>query len=418
MNREKEWILSTNLYEVNLRQYTHAGTFNAFKEHLPRLKEMGVETLWFMPLTPIAQKNKKGSLGSYYACSDYTAINPEFGTEGDWIALVAAAKKLGLRILIDWVANHTGWDHKWTISNPEWYLKDESGEFKKASGMDDIIELDFNNREMRREMIACMLHWLKKYDIDGFRCDLASWVRADFWKEAKQETDKIKPLFWLAEADALENPEYMEVFDAAYTWKWMHRTQAYYNGETNFAELLSILHQYRNAPGYPTWFTSNHDENSWNGTEYEKYGDMAEMLAVFGITFPGIPLMYSGQELPNHKRLAFFDKDHIEWNEHPSMQDFYGRLLRLKKQHPCLRADLGLERIHSSADEKCFCFIRKYNNDEILVCLNFSSQQIKFEIYDERVKGIFKDFLSGEAIDFSLKRTAYLPSYGYLIALK
>ena len=193
----KDWIYNTNIYEVNLRQFTEEGTFKAFAKHMPRLSSMGVQTLWFMPVTPISEKEKKGTLGSYYACSDYTSINLEFGTMQDFKNLVKQAHKLGFMVIIDWVANHTGWDHVWTMEHPDWYEKDKNGNFKKASGMDDIIELDYKNADMRRAMIEAMKFWVRKCGIDGFRCDLASWVEIDFWMEAIPELNELKPLLWL-----------------------------------------------------------------------------------------------------------------------------------------------------------------------------------------------------------------------------
>src|SRR5690606_15529540 len=193
------------------------------------LRAMGVETPWFMPITPIAQKNKKGSLGSPYACSDDTSINPEFGTLEDFQQLVKQAHELGMKGIIDWVANHTGWDHVWTKSHPEYYLKDSStGDFQIASGMDDIIELDYNNPAMRQAMIDAMQYWIKTCDIDGFRCDLAAWVEVDFWQQARPQVDSVKKMFWLGEFDELDNPDYGKVFDASYTWSWMHKTREFY----------------------------------------------------------------------------------------------------------------------------------------------------------------------------------------------
>jgi len=165
INRFKpvDWSHNTNIYEVNVRQYTEQGTFNAFAQHLQRLKEMGVKTLWFMPITPIAKKNMKGSLGSYYACSDYTSINPEFGTLDDFKNLVKQAHEMGFKVIIDWVANHTGWDHIWTKKHPDYFLKDSAtNDFKIASGMDDIIELDFKNPALRKDMKAAIQFWVKE----------------------------------------------------------------------------------------------------------------------------------------------------------------------------------------------------------------------------------------------------------------
>lgn len=368
------WINHTNIYEVNLRQYTPEGTIQAFAAHLPRLKDMGVETLWFMPLTPISQLNRKGSMGSYYACSDYTSVALEFGSLDDFKTLVYQAHEMGFKVILDWVANHTGWDHWWTLEHPDWYEKDENGGFKRASGMDDIIELDFTNPALRRAMIDAMKFWVTETGIDGFRCDLAFWVELDFWVEAKPELEKLKPLFWLGELDPLEHPDYMQVFDAAYTWRWMHRSEAFYKGQASFEELLNILQQYQDAPGMKAWFTANHDENSWNGTEYEKYGELAKTLAVFSCTWPGVPLVYSGQELPNHKRLQFFEKDAIEWKEPCELHGFYKTLLPLKKNNEALAGDSLLKILTVDAGQRLLVFSRSKGGSEVVVALNFSGE--------------------------------------------
>ena len=385
-----EWMHNTNIYEVNIRQFTAAGTFNAFVRELPRLKDMGVKTLWFMPVTPIAQKNKKGSLGSYYACSDYTAINPEFGTLDDFKSLVKQAHEMGFKVIIDWVANHTGWDHRWTKEHPEYFLKDSAtNDFKRASGMDDIIELDFSNKDLRMAMKEAMKFWVTECDIDGFRCDLAFWVELDFWKEARKELDAVKPLFWLGEFDELEKPEYGEAFDASYTWTWMHKTEDFYKKSGTLDTLFTVLKRYDDLGDSTTraWFTTNHDENSWNGTEYEKYGDMAKSLAVFSATWNGIPLLYSGQELPNLKRLEFFEKDVIKWNTKNELHDFYKVLLNLKTNNPALRSGdptVQTFRIKTSDPKNIFAYLRKSGSREVLVVLNLSKQKdLHFDILEK-----------------------------------
>jgi alpha-amylase len=396
----QKWIKTTNIYEVNLRQYTPEGTINAFAKHLPRLKDMGVETLWFMPITPIALKNKKGSLGSYYACSDYTSVSNEFGTIEDFRLLVNEVHHMGFKIILDWVANHTGWDHWWTVEHPDWYKKDEhTGDFKRASGMHDIIELDFTNLALRKAMIDAMGFWVTMTDIDGFRCDLAFWVELNFWLEAKPELEKLKPLFWLGELDPLDNPEYMQVFDAAYTWKWMHKTEHFYKGQASFYELLEVLNQYHDAPGIQAWFSSNHDENSWNGTEYQKYGEMAKLLAVFSCTWPGIPLIYSGQELPNKKRLQFFEKNSIEWREQIELHEFYKMLLELKKTNSGLSCGASLQVLIADANEKLLVFKRSNARDEIIVALNFSKEEKQFS--PNSLQGQFVEIFSQQSTHFS-----------------
>lgn len=405
MDLPKNWKHTTNIYEVNVRQYTTEGTFRAFEKEMPRLKNMGVKTLWFMPITPIAQQNKKGSLGSPYASSDFTSVNPEFGTMDDFKHLVNKAHRLGLKVIIDWVANHTGWDHIWTKTNPEFYLK-ENGTFKMASGMDDIIELDYQNKEMRQKMIEAMKFWIEETSIDGFRCDLASWVEVDFWQEARPEIEKIKPLFWIGEFDELESPEYGKIFDASYSWKWMHKSAGFYKNNEPINELIDLLRRYSQIgdSSMRAWFTTNHDENSWNGTEFEKYGDITKPMAVFSMTWNGIPLLYSGQELPNLKRLEFFEKDPIEWTNDYKMADFYKTLLNLKSSNPALRGgdfNVVTYLLNTSANDKILAYIRKNKENEVLVVLNFSKEDITFTIDDENVSGTFKNVFDGSRRDFS-----------------
>lgn len=424
-NMSADWKHTTNIYEVNVRQYTPEGTFNAFAKELPRLKDMGVKVLWFMPITPIAQEKRKGTLGSYYACSDYMAINPEFGSLDDFKNLVRQAHHDGFKVIIDWVANHTGWDHVWTKTHPEYYLKDSTtGTFKTASGMDDIIELDYSNPDLRKAMIAAMKYWVDTCGIDGFRCDLASWVEVDFWKEARPQVDAGRPLFWLGEFDELENPEYGKVFDASYSWKWMHKTQDFYQHKLPLHELTDLLQQYTaiGDSSMRAWFTSNHDENTWNGTEYEKYGDMAKALAVFSCTWNGVPLIYSGQELPlKTKRLQFFEKDPIPWTGKNELHGFYKSLLNLHSNNPALRGGdrtASTLKLTTTANDNIFAYIRKHGNDEVLVVLNLSPNHTRFTINDINLSGNFKNIFSDENKDFTMHKDFDMQPYEYLVYVK
>ena len=415
MNPTKDWLYTTNIYEVNLRQYTQEGTIRAFAAHLPRLRDMGVETLWFMPLTPISQKEKKGTMGSYYACSDYVSVSPEFGTLDDFRELVRQAHNQGFKVIIDWVANHTGWDHKWTVEHPDWFEKDEAtGDFKRASGMDDIMELDFRNPDMRRAMTDAMKFCVTECAIDGFRCDLAFWVELDYWLEAIPQLNRIRPLFWLAESDPLHHPDYMQVFDAAYSWAWMHKTADWYRHHLPLSELIQVLSRYEHTPGIKAWFTSNHDENSWNGTEYEKYGSAAKVLAVHSFTWTGIPLIYSGQELPNLKRLKFFDKDVIEWSGQFELEEFYKILLKLRK-NPALHAQSDLFRLATSADTSVLAYLRKKGNDEVLVLLNLTGENVRFRILPDWVKGRFTEIFSSMEMEFNKGASIELEPWGYRV---
>ena len=420
-NSPSEWKHHTNIYEVNLRQYTKEGTFRAFEKEMPRLKEMGVKTLWLMPITPISQKVKKGTMGSQYAAHDYVSINPEFGNLEDFKHLVDEAHKMGFNVIIDWVANHTGWDHVWTKSHPEYYLKDpKTNDFQIASGMDDIIELDYKNPAMRQAMIDAMKFWVKETNIDGFRCDLASWVEVDFWQQARPEVEKIKPLFFIGEFDELDNPDYGKVFDASYSWTWMHKTADYYKKGLPLSELKDLLIKYSaiGDESMRAWFTTNHDENTWNGTEYEKYGLIAKPLAVFSATWNGVPLLYSGQELPNMKRLEFFEKDVINWNGNNQMASFYQTLLNLKSTNPALRggdSNVTTYLLKTSADDKILAYVRKNGKDEVLVVLNMSKEAVNFKIEDEQVSGNFKNVFDQTKRDFSTHKNFEMKAGDYAV---
>ncbi len=324
------WASDIVLYEVNIRQYTPEGTFNAFAEHIPRLIEMGVNTFWMMPIYPISEKGRKGTLGSYYAIRDYIDVNPEFGTLEDFKALADLIHAHGGKIILDWVANHTGLDHRWVTEYPSAYVKNAQGQFYDRNGWDDVIDLNYYDGGLRARMIHAMEFWIRNFDIDGFRCDMAHLVPLDFWRDARSHLDIIKPLFWLGETETLS---YLSVFDSCYAWQWMHTTEKVFHENPSADLLIPLLDSYyRNfqPDTLPLFFTSNHDENSWNGTEYEKYGIYAHMLAVHSFMDYGIPLIYSAQELPLEKRLAFFEKDPIEWDNPCLLHDFYQRLSTIR----------------------------------------------------------------------------------------
>ncbi len=411
------WALRANIYEVNLRQYTKEGTLQAFAAHLPRLADMGVTVLWFMPITPISLKGRLGTLGSYYACSDYTSINSEFGTEQEFIAVVHAAHKLGMKVIIDWVANHTGQDHVWTISNPNFYIQDDHGNFTERNGWSDVIDLNFDNYDMRTAMIDAMRYWVDTAGIDGFRCDMAHLVPLDFWIEARQALDAVKPLYWLAEC---EDTRYFEAFDTTYAWAFMHASGSIHRHEPNLNPVLEQLKLYA-SEGPNTqklFFTSNHDENSWNGTEYEKYGVTAKAWAVFTATWGGLPLVYSGQEIPNHKRLSFFEKDELDWSlqtKQPAVHGFYKALFSLRAQNDAMV--LGQpEMLQTPYPNSIIAFIKKHQNNIVLVLLNISEHnRLAFEISHPLLSGNFEQIFSSLRFSFSGKEKFELQAGEYLV---
>jgi glycosidase len=303
----------------------------------------------------------------------------------------------------------------WTKTNPEFYKRDHEGRFLTASGMDDIIELDYSNADLRKAMKAAMKFWIAETGIDGFRCDLASWVELDFWLEAKNELEVIRPLFWLGEFDSLDNPEYMQVFDACYTWTWMHKTKTFYDTRPGLQPLLEVLDHYSYAPGIKAWFTSNHDENSWNGTEYEKYGHAALLLGVFSATWPGIPLVYSGQELPNLKRLKFFDKDAIEWTGENQLHAFYKWLLQLRKQHPCLSANAANMVLATSKPAEVLAYRRNDNDDAVVVFLNFSAGEVEVNFSASHLTGTYSDHFTRQIFDFSIDKVLKIQPWSWRV---
>jgi alpha-amylase len=411
------WTHSTNIYEVNLRQYTQEGTFKSFAQHLPGLRDMGIETIWFMPVHPIGLKNRKGGLGSYYSISDHKAIHPGYGTWEDFRWLIEEAHEMGFAIMLDWVANHAAWDHVWTNINPEFFMKDEKGNFRPPyPEWSDVIKLNYDQGEMRQAMIDAMKYWVNECDIDGYRCDMAHLVPLDFWMEARRQVDAVKPLFWLAETEDLN---YHEAFDASYTWEFLHMMEKFWQRQTGIGGLDHVLDKYKTdfpKDALRIYFTSNHDENSHSGSEYQRMGDAAKAFAVLCATWNGIPLIYSGQELPNDKALAFFEKDVIEWKEEDVLHEFYKKLLHLRKTNPALHAHeaSSAKRLNTSADDKIFSFLRKKGDHEVLVVLNLSPAHLQFSLQED-VEGSFNEIFWGAAKNFTENKNLELGAWQYLV---
>lgn len=386
------WLDNATLYEVNIRQYSPEGTFNAFTKDLPRLKKLGVEILWLMPINPISEKNRKGTLGSYYSVKDYTAVNPEFGTMDDFKHLVNKAHEMGFEVIIDWVANHTGWDNQWIYDHPDWYTKDSTGAIIPPDpDWSDVADLNYDVQPMRRAMIDAMDFWLKTTDIDGFRCDVAWGVPQDFWEAARASFDSIKPVYMLAEDE--DHPGFLKkAFDSNYAWKFHHIMNEVAQGKQNAQAIRtyfdSIDHKY--APGsFPMQFITNHDENAWNGTIKERMGDAADAFAVLTFTIPGIPLIYDGQEVGMDKRLKFFEKDPIDWSD-TTKQAFYRKLIDLKRENQSLWNGLAggdMKMLETNHNDQVFAFTREKNGNQLLVIMNLSNTpvvcDVKFGVHEE-----------------------------------
>lgn len=336
-----DWAYNSVIYEMNVRQYTPEGTFDAAAQQLPRLKRLGVDVIWLMPVYPIGVEERKGTLGSYYAISDYCAINPEFGTMADFDSFLSKAHGMGFKVILDWVANHTSPDAVWESEKPkDWYVRDSLGNTVTQYDWTDIAELNYGSRDMRAEMARSMRFWLDK-GVDGFRCDMACEVPVDFWRETLPQFRKEYPgVYFLAEG---EDPGLHEdAFDASYAWELHHLLNDIAQGKKGIPDLQAYIA--KDSAAYPSeafrlMFTSNHDENSWAGTEFERMGDAAEAMAVLTFTLPGgQPLIYTGQEMGWNHRFEFFEKDPVPAWEENSFTDFYRELIEIRHDNPALAA--------------------------------------------------------------------------------
>jgi cyclomaltodextrinase len=417
-----EWSINSSIYEVNVRQYTPEGTFKAFQRHLPELKKMGIGIVWIMPINPIGEKNRKGTLGSYYSIKDYKTINPEFGTLEDFKDLVNAIHKQGMHVIIDWVANHSSWDNILTKTHPDFYKKDSLGNFvAPVPDWSDVIAFNYNNPKLWIYMENAMEYWIKECNIDGFRCDVAGMVPTPFWNFVRKELEKIKPVFMLAEA---ESPDlHKHAFDMTYAWEFHHILKKIYGGKMNVDSLDAYYKKENdnyNPDAYRMFFTTNHDENSWNGTVYERFGDAVKTFAVLCGVVKGMPLIYSGQEAGLNKALRFFDKDTIEWKK-SSLRDLYTKLVELKLSNKALRNGLSggdIERIETNKDDKIFSFLREKENNKVFAIFNFSPEDQKIEISNDIISGGYKDFLDDKEILLTSEYSIELPAWGYKVYTK
>ncbi len=388
-----EQISDGVIYEVNIRQYSKEGTFDGFTKDIPKLKALGVKVLWLMPIHPISKEKRKGELGSYYSVSNYKGINPEFGDDESFDRLVQTAHDNDMLLIIDWVANHTGWDHPWIKTNPDFYTKNEMGEITdpinpetgQSWGWTDVADLNFDNLEMQDAMISAMEYWVREKNIDGFRFDAAHGCPVDFWKKTMEKLTKIKPLFTIAESDGYHPGgfELVELFNMSYSWRGHHVMNEIAQKHKTANALLENIQT--NTEDYSSNhllmnFTSNHDENSWGGTVFERLGQSVKTFAALTYFLPGMPLIYSGQEYGLNKRLAFFEKDFIE-KDQTDFVSFYSQLAILKKTYSQLhfKKDVSFSILNSS-NPNTVVFERSRNKKPLYFIANLSEEEQQIEI--------------------------------------
>lgn len=418
-----QWSKDAVIYQINQRHFTPEGTFAAAEAHLPRLRDLGVDILWLMPVNPIGALNRKGRLGSPYAVKDYLAVNPEFGTLADLQHFVAAAHDHGLRVIVDWVANHTAWDNRLVEEHPEWYARDFKGDFMPTPwwDWDDVIDLDFSQPGLRDYMADAMAYWVREADIDGYRCDVAGFVPLDFWERVRVELEAVKPVFLLAEWEARDL--HVAAFDATYAWSWNETMHQIAQGKATALD-LKVYYAW-NAKSYPRdimrmMFVSNHDKNAWEGTEYEQFGPMLDTAIVLSVVSGGIPLIYSGQEAGNDRRLVFFDKDEIVWRDDPQ-GELYRRLFALKKAHPALwNAGWGapMVRVPNDHEEQVLSFVRAHDSgDVVFAAVNLSGADVTVRLGPAPGQGsAYLDVWSGEVVPYDAGAELSLPAWGTVVA--
>jgi len=415
-------LAGSTIYEVNIRQFTPEGTFKAFSEHLPRIKALGVDVLWLMPIHPISETNRKGTLGSYYAPKDYTDVNPEFGTLDEFKSLIKQVHDMGFYLILDWVPNHTGRDHKWVLEHPDYYIRDEEGNvtYESMSPTDvwwDTALLDHSNPDTRKAMIEAMRFWVE-LGVDGFRLDhgCGDKIPLYLWEEARAVLDPIKDLFWLAECG-----HETFILDGSYADQFEVIMREVASGEKTADALAKWIEddmfQYGRT-AYRMTYTSNHDLNSWVGTTFERLGDGHKAFATLAFTAYGFPLILSGQEAGLSKRLEFFERDPIDWSDSLSLQAFYQSLVSLKKENPALWAgDAGGFPVAIEKNENVMGFIREVHENQVIGIFNLSGENQEVEITNERLYGNYADYFTGKEYTISSKALQLKP-WEYLVFTK
>jgi glycosidase len=418
-----EWTRDAVIYQINTRQFTPEGNFAAAEKQLPRLRQLGVDILWLMPVQPIGEKNRKGSLGSPYSIRDYRGVNPEFGNLDDLQRFITAAHDQGFYVILDWVANHTAWDNPLVEQHPEWFRRNAAGSFHSPAWTDwlDVIQLDYSQPGLRRYMADTMRWWVSEVGMDGFRCDVAGFVPLDFWDELRAELDSIRPVFMLAEWETRDL--HARAFDMTYAWSWNDTVHDIATGKADVGA-LGIYH-YTDENSWPEngirmLFTSNHDKNAWEGTQFEVFGDALENAIVLSFVSKGMPLIYNGQEAGNPKRLAFFEKDPIEWREHP-LEELFRRLIALKKRHSVLwngAWGADMVQVGNDAPASVFSFLRADDEGQLFAVFNFSADPREVRFSGNPHAGKYTEFSSGKAVTLAAGDTLEVPAWGYRLFVR
>lgn len=418
-----EWSYQAVIYEMNVRQLTREGTLRAAAAKLGFLRDMGIDAVWLMPVYPIGAEGRKGSLGSYYSIRDYCAVDPGLGTMGDFDAFVAEAHRLGMKVLLDWVANHTARDARWVGEKPaDWYERDAAGAPAVPWDWTDTAKLNYANRDVWRAEADAMEFWVRRHAVDGFRCDMAMLVPVEFWNEAARRLRKVNPgLFLLAEA---EEPYLFEAgaFDACYAWEMHHLMNDVAQQKCRVDRIREYL--YADRKHVPAWalrlmFTSNHDENSWSGSEFVRLGPAVRVMTALTFLLPqSLPLVYTGQEFGYDHSFAFFDRDPLPACEPNETTEFYRRLIALRHDAPALASGErggSFVEIRNNAEDCLLTFVRETPENRVVALLNVSPYEVHADFDTGIYAGGYADALTGERVQLCSHVDERMPGWSFRI---
>ena len=404
-----EWSRDAVLYQINTRQFTEEGTFAAAQKELPRLKELGVDILWLMPIHPIGEVNRKGTLGSPYSVRDYYAVNPEFGTEEELKRFIDAAHEQGFKVILDLVANHTAWDNALASEHPVWYEKTWDGRFRPTPWWDwsDIIDLDWSKPGVREHVGGAMEYWVREFKVDGFRADVAGYVPVDFWETMRSRLDAIRPVFMLGEVQ--QTVHHRAAFDATYAWDWHHTSKDIAKGNADATGLFGYY-----AENESLWpreamrltYIENHDSNAWEGTLYENYGDALPAMTALSFVGEGLPMIHNGQEACNAKRLEFFEKDAIDWSQSEgcAYATLLADLIAFRDANPALHNGKWGARMHQVVNDnpqQLFAFVREQDGNKVVALFNLSARAVTAQLADGLAEGTYAEFRGGNGVTIS-----------------
>lgn len=400
------------MYEVNLRAFSVTGDLQGVIQGLDHIKSLGINVIWLMPIHPIGEIN---SVNSPYSVSNYKEVSLEYGSLNDLKTLVEKAHDKNMAVILDWVANHTAWDNPW-IENKDWYTQDENGNIISPAGTNwaDVADLNFDNQEMRTEMIESMKYWIETADIDGFRCDAADMIPFDFWKQAIDTLNESteKDLIYLAEGARTDH--FSAGFDLNFSWNFYSKLKDVFHGVSTPSILYAIQQQsYNNMPTgkHKLRFTTNHDESAWDATPMVLFDGKRGALAasVVAIYLGGVPLIYDGQEVGTNENIPFFSNSPIDWALNPDMLDTYKKMLGFYNTSDVVKKGELTTYSHPSV----VVFTRKSGIDLVLILANTRNEYITLTLPDELVNKNWVHALYGAEITIS--DHVDLSPYEYLI---